>query len=188
MMGTKQPKTNSSRLRSSLQESELLAVWRYRSKRRSSPKRTNARVKTRASPAGTHDAGSTKNAGAQAEIDEIPHVSFTRNPNYDAPPPGYPFPTVPMFQLPSPQPSEIISTTTVHTHQHHHHYHEGQNNVKIAYLLPNSGDARRVGSAQVPKTATKTKSLWSPPLAHNACLCTRDSCTGFTRTQIRPRT
>ncbi|XP_075731131.1 uncharacterized protein LOC119181885 isoform X2 [Rhipicephalus microplus] len=111
-------------------------------------KAANARVKTRASMAGTHDAGSTKNAEAQEKIDEIPHVSFTRNPNYDAPTPGYPFPTVPMFQSPSPQPSKIISTTTVHTHQHHHHYHEGQNNFKIAYLLPNSGDVRRVGSAQ----------------------------------------
>ncbi|KAL1481991.1 hypothetical protein MTO96_034090 [Rhipicephalus appendiculatus] len=97
-------------------------------------KATTARVKTRASSAGTHDAGSTKNAEAQADIEEIPHVSFTRNPNYDAPPPGYPFPTGAMFQPPPSQLSEVISTTTVHTH--HHHYHDGQPNFKIAYLLP----------------------------------------------------
>ncbi|KAH6941392.1 hypothetical protein HPB50_017893 [Hyalomma asiaticum] len=116
-------------------------------------KATNARVKTRASSAATHEAGSRKNAEAQAEIEEMPHVSFTRNPNYDAPPPGYPFPMGPMFQPPSPpppqaQPSQVISTTTVHTHQHHHHYHDPQKNFKIAYLLPKSGDVRRDRSVQ----------------------------------------
>lgn len=111
-------------------------------------KATNARVKTRASSAGTHDAGSTKNAEAQAEIEEIPHVSFTRNANYDAPPPGYLFPMNPVFQPPPPQLSEIISTTTVHTHQHHHHYHDGQKNFKIAYMLPKSGDITRDRSIQ----------------------------------------
>ncbi|XP_054931429.1 uncharacterized protein [Dermacentor andersoni] len=108
-------------------------------------KATNARVKTRASSAATHDAGSRKNAEAQAEIEEMPHVSFTRDPNFDSPPLGYPFP---MMQPPSPPPSQVISTTTVHTHQHHHHYHDPQKNYKIAYLLPKSGGIRRDRSIQ----------------------------------------
>ncbi|KAK8764997.1 hypothetical protein V5799_032396 [Amblyomma americanum] len=114
-------------------------------------KATSARVKTRSSAAATHDAGSKKNAEAQAEIEEqMPHVNFTRNPNYDSPPPGYPFPMgpfpgqSPMFPPAAPpQPVQTVSTTTVHTHQHHHHYHDDKKNYKIAYLLPRSGEVRR---------------------------------------------
>lgn len=132
-------------------------------------KATSARVKTRASEAGTRDAGSTKNVEAQAEIEEFPHVPFTRNPNFDSPPgmqpPGFPFPmpqygplhSVPSQQLmpqyappppsiPSQQALPTASTTTVHTHEHHHHYHQAQKNYKIAYMLPKSGDIRRAKS------------------------------------------
>ncbi|XP_077550046.1 uncharacterized protein LOC144163112 [Haemaphysalis longicornis] len=129
-------------------------------------KATSARVKTRASEAGTHDAGSRKNVEAQAEIEEFPHVPFTRNPDFEgAPPgmpamplPGYPFP-MPPYGLPHPVPSQqpvpqygppassvmsqqVIQTssaTTVHTHQHHHHYHDGLKKFKVAYLAPNKG-------------------------------------------------